>query len=257
MSDSRSEMQRPADELLGLCLDLRAWAEVHGAEHARLHTEQAQPLPAIPQPIAAPTHQDGPALLRLAEEVHNCRRCGLHQSRVKPVFGVGKEDAEIVFVGESPGHDEDLSGQILRGEAGFLFDRIIESVLGLTRSDVYLCNLVKCCPPEDRSPAPDEVASCGSFLWQQLSLLRPAVIVALGQVAARALLQSEEDLDHLRGTVHPCSNAVLLATYHPSDLLGGHGDKRKVFDDMKLLRRTYQQLTGRELPTPPSSGGQR
>jgi len=263
-----NEHLEPGDELLGLCLDLRAWAEVHGAESARLRTEQDHPLPAtqpvelVSSPASVPPEvspavsapQSTPSLERLQEQVQGCTQCKLHLKRTQAVFGCGDEQADIVFIGSGPEQDEDLEGVPFAGESGELLNRIIENVLGLQRSEVYLCNLVKCRPPGDRTPETDEVGTCSSFLWQQLDSLRPVIVVALGSFAAQTLLQSREDLGQLRGEAHAFRGAMLLATYHPADLLRDPGDKRKVFEDMKLLRNIYRERTGRELPTPPRQG---
>ncbi len=258
----------PGDELLDLCLDLRSWAEVHGAERACLRTEQDHPLPevehveSVSEQASAPPGLPAPAatieptqtLAQLREQLQGCTQCKLHHGRTQVVIGCGNEQADVVFVGAGPGQDEDLQGVPFLGESGDLLNRIIENVLGLQRSDVYICDLVKCRPPGDRAPETDEVETCSPFLWQQLDLVRPVVVVALGLAAAQTLLQSREGIAQLRGRVHPFRDAALLATYHPADLLRTPGDKRKVFDDMKLLRSTYLERTGRELPAPPKRG---
>jgi len=194
------------------------------------------------------------SLSELGRQLSDCTRCALHEHRNQVVFGTGSAAAEIVFVGEGPGRNEDLQGEPFVGDAGLLLNRIIENVLGLQRSDVYICNVVKCRPPGNRDPAPDEVSTCSPFLWQQLDFLKPVLVVALGRFAAQTLLQTSDGIGQLRGRVHPFRDAALLATYHPAYLLRNPADKRKVFDDMKLARRVFQERTGRDLPEPPQAG---
>ena len=166
------------------------------------------------------------------------------------MFGAGSPSADIVFVGEGPGYYEDQSGEPFVGKAGQLLDRIIENVLRLHRSDVYIANVVKCRPPDNRDPEPQEVAMCSPFLQRQLAILQPAVVVALGRFAANSLLGTATAIGRLRGTAHPLGGGSVVATYHPAYLLRNPEDKRKVFADMLLVRREYARIRGRELPPP-------
>jgi len=272
-----SEVQTPGDDLLALALDLRSWAEVHRSEHARPEPAAATELPAAAVDAAAaetsPTETTPPApdettqaaaaitslpaggtLVELGEALADCSRCKLHEQRTQVVFGTGSAEAEIVFVGEGPGRNEDLQGEPFVGDAGMLLDRIINNVLGLQSSDVYICNVVKCRPPGNRDPEADEIESCSPFLWQQLDLLQPVVVIALGRFAAPTLVPTKDSVGSLRGRAHPFRDAALLATYHPAYLLRNPGDKRKVFEDMKLVRQVFRERTGRDLPSPPQRG---
>jgi DNA polymerase len=253
------------DELLELALDLRRWVQVHQGDHARLRPAGEEVIPGPEPATAAATIDEAlptanhavptiSSLGALGESLRDCRLCTLHEQRTQVVFGCGSHSAEIVFVGEGPGRNEDIQGEPFVGEAGMLLDRILSGVLGLQRSDVYIANVVKCRPPGNRDPLPDEVSTCSPFLWQQLDFLEPVLVVALGRFAAQTLLQTSEGIGRLRGRVHPLGDIVLLATYHPAYLLRNPGDKRKVFEDMKLVRQVFQERTGRELPQPKDRG---
>ena len=187
-------------------------------------------------------------LAAVEQELGVCFRCKLHKRRTNIVFGVGAETADIVFVGEGPGYHEDRLGEPFVGKAGELLTRIIENVLRLRREDVYICNVVKCRPPNNRDPQPDEVAACSPFLWKQLDVMKPAVVVGLGRFAVQTLLQTTTAIGRLRGRVHPFRDACLVPTYHPAYLLRNPDDKRKVFQDMLLVRQEYERRTGRQLP---------
>jgi len=201
-----------------------------------------------------PRTADGPdlaapgTLAAVEEELGVCFRCKLHKRRTNIVFGVGSETADVVFVGEGPGYHEDRLGEPFVGKAGELLTRIIENVLRLRRQDVYICNVVKCRPPNNRDPQPDEVAACSPFLWKQLDVMKPAVVVGLGRFAVQTLLETTGAIGRLRGRVHPFRDACLVPTYHPAYLLRNPGDKRKVFQDMLLVRQEYEKRTGRALP---------
>ncbi len=178
------------------------------------------------------------------DEVKGCTRCGLSATRTKTVFGVGSPAARIMFVGEGPGHDEDVSGIPFVGRAGELLTKMIEAGMGLKRDDVYICNVIKCRPPNNRTPAPDEIASCKDYLWRQLEIIGPEVIVALGAPAAQTLLNTREGIGRLRGQWHDCypsGSALvgepipLLPTFHPAYLLRSPGEKKKAWEDLKLV----------------------
>ncbi len=177
-----------------------------------------------------------PSLAAIREDLGDCRRCKLHRlGRTQIVFGVGNPDADLMFVGEAPGHDEDVQGEPFVGRAGQLLTRIIEAI-GLKREDVYIANVIKCRPPENRNPEPDEVESCEPFLFRQVETIRPKVIVALGTFAARALLKTQEPISHLRGRVYLYGPAKLVPTFHPAFLLRSPDRKRDVWEDMKKVR---------------------
>ncbi|RLA80015.1 MAG: uracil-DNA glycosylase [Deltaproteobacteria bacterium] len=182
-------------------------------------------------------------LQRLAEEVRRCRCCPLHQTRKNPVPGEGNPRALLVFVGEAPGADEDLQGRPFVGRAGELLTRIIKA-MGLERQQVYITNILKCRPPQNRNPRPDEIRACIPFLWRQLEIIRPKLICALGTFAAQTLLETREKITRLRGRFHPWRGALLMPTYHPAFLLRNPQYKRDVWEDMKMVMAEYQKLTG-------------
>ncbi|HKW02123.1 MAG TPA: uracil-DNA glycosylase [Vicinamibacterales bacterium] len=167
-----------------------------------------------------------------------CTRCKLcKQGRSQVVFGVGNPKAELMFVGEAPGADEDRLGEPFVGRAGQLLTKIIETMFDCKRSDVYIANVIKCRPPENRNPEPDEIAVCEPFLNRQIELIGPRVIVALGTFAAKALLKTETPISRLRGRVHDFRGGIkLVATFHPAFLLRSPDRKRDVWEDMKKVR---------------------
>jgi len=177
------------------------------------------------------------ALDTIRKELGDCQRCGLAASRTKLAYGVGNPNARLVLVGEAPGREEDLKGEPFVGEAGQLLDRILLA-MGLQRQDVYLCNVLKCRPPHDRDPQPEEMASCEAFLLRQISAVRPQVIIGLGDFAVQSLLKSKESISRLRGAWQDYQGIPLMPTYHPAYLLRNPEGKRDVWEDMKeVLRR--------------------
>lgn len=170
----------------------------------------------------------------------DCRRCKLHKlGRKQIVFGVGNPDADLMFVGEAPGADEDEQGIPFVGRAGQLLTKIIEAI-GLTRDDVYIANVIKCRPPQNRNPEQDEVDTCEPFLFRQIDTIKPKVIVGLGTFAARALLRTMDPISRLRGRVYDYRGAKLIPTFHPAYLLRNPSSKREVWEDMKLVRALLQ-----------------
>ncbi|TSA44625.1 MAG: uracil-DNA glycosylase [Deltaproteobacteria bacterium] len=242
----------PREELLGLVRSL--------TERVRLDGELRKPLcylspgkagvempaAAAPQPVAGETE---PAVKRSGVEISaldpvlaelgDCRRCPLGALRHRLVFGEGNPGAELVFVGEAPGADEDAQGRPFVGRAGQLLTKII-AAMGLKREDVYICNILKCRPPGNRNPLPDEIAACEPFLIRQIEAIRPRVICALGGFAAQTLLKSDALISALRGRFHQYQGIPLMPTYHPAYLLRNPGAKKQVWEDvqaiMKLLR---------------------
>ncbi len=171
-----------------------------------------------------------------AEIGPDCSRCKLHTlGRRQVVFGVGNPSATLMFVGEAPGADEDIQGIPFVGRAGQLLTKIIEAI-GLTRDEVYIANVIKCRPPGNRNPEPDEVETCEPFLFRQIDTIRPRVIVALGKFAAQSLLRSTDPITRIRGREYTYRNAILMPTYHPAYLLRNPGAKREVWADMKRVR---------------------
>ena len=166
----------------------------------------------------------------------DCRRCKLHTlGRKRIVFGVGNPDADLMFVGEAPGADEDEQGIPFVGRAGQLLTKIIEAI-DLKRDDVYIANVIKCRPPQNRNPDPDEVDTCEPFLFRQIDAIKPRVIVALGKFAAQTLLRTMDPISRLRGRVYDYRGAKLIPTFHPAYLLRNPSSKREVWEDMKLAR---------------------
>jgi len=171
----------------------------------------------------------------LREAIGDCRRCKLAPHRSHVVFGVGNPRARLVFVGEAPGRDEDLRGEPFVGRAGQLLTEIITKGMRLRREDVYIANVIKCRPPENRNPEPDEVATCEPFLVRQLELIAPEVIVALGKFAAQTLLRTKTPITQLRGRWFDYHGIRLMPTFHPAYLLRNPGDKRLVWDDIQKV----------------------
>ena len=180
----------------------------------------------------------GPDSLPLIKEDigPDCSRCKLHTlGRKQVVFGVGNPDADLMFVGEAPGADEDLQGEPFVGRAGQLLTKIIEAI-NLRRDDVYIANVIKCRPPQNRNPEPDEVEQCEPFLFRQIDAIKPKVIVALGKFAAQCLLKTTDPITRIRGREYRYRDAILIPTYHPAYLLRNPSSKREVWEDMKRVR---------------------
>lgn len=181
-------------------------------------------------------------LLELNKTVQSCIKCqGLADKRTQTVFGSGSANAELVFVGEAPGYEEDKQGLPFVGEAGQLLTKMIEGIK-LKRSDVFICNVLKCRPPGNRNPNPDEVTNCSPYLWAQLEIIKPKLICALGRFAAQTLLKSTTSISQLRGSVHEANGYPVICTYHPAYLLRNPDDKQKAWEDLKFLRREFDRL---------------
>jgi DNA polymerase len=176
------------------------------------------------------------ALAAIRNDLGDCTRCKLHAlGRKQIVYGVGNPNADLMFVGEAPGADEDIQGEPFVGRAGQLLTKIIEAI-GLTRADVYIANVIKCRPPGNRNPEPDEVEQCEPFLFKQIDTIKPKVIVALGKFAAQSLLRTTDPITRLRGREYTYRDAILMPTYHPAYLLRTPSAKRDVWEDMKRVR---------------------
>jgi DNA polymerase len=217
----------------------------------------AQPPPAFPAPVEyhPRTHEARAAILaaslpvleQAATEIRECRKCGLCETRTNAVPGVGSARSGIVFVGEAPGADEDAQGEPFVGRAGQLLTRIIQAMedaklvpgVPLSRDTVYICNVLKCRPPENRNPLPHEIEQCSPYLIRQLEALKPRVICCLGKFAAELLLGIKGTIASLRGRVYTYAGAKLIVTYHPAACLRNPGYKRPVWEDMQLLAREY------------------
>jgi uracil-DNA glycosylase family 4 len=195
--------------------------------------------PVVELPPLAPV---GDTLARISADIGDCKRCGLCAQRSKIVFGSGNEQAKLVFVGEGPGADEDAQGLPFVGRAGQLLTQMIENTaskegIPIRRPDVYICNVVKCRPPENRTPLPDEMEICGQFLFRQLTAIRPKAICALGSTAAKALLATKDGVTRLRGKWHKWNEIPLIVTFHPSYLLRPYNQdaKREAWEDLKKV----------------------
>jgi len=175
----------------------------------------------------------------ICTDLGDCQRCRLAKERNRIVFGDGNPGAKLVFVGEGPGFEEDQQGKPFVGAAGQLLTRIIEAI-NLTRSQVYICNIIKCRPPGNRNPAPDEIKTCFPFLERQLAAIQPDIICALGTFAAQTLLQTTTSISRLRGRFHDYKGIKVLPTYHPAYLLRNPEKKRDVWEDMKMLMKEYR-----------------
>ena len=198
--------------------------------------------PALQAPVAEGAAPDTLGTIRL--DLGDCTRCKLHGlGRTQIVFGVGNPAAALMFVGEAPGADEDVQGEPFVGRAGQLLTKIIEAI-GLTRADVYIANVIKCRPPGNRNPEPDEVGQCEPFLFRQIDTIRPRVIVALGKFAAQSLLRTSEPITRLRGREFAYRDAILMPTYHPAYLLRTPSAKREVWEDMKRVRAILDDHAG-------------
>jgi len=192
--------------------------------------------------LLQPTNSNSEQLLKLRADIGDCQRCKLGKTRTKLVFGVGNPDARIVFVGEGPGKDEDLQGEPFVGKAGQLLTDIITKGMKMRREDVYICNVVKCRPPENRNPEPEEIDACEPFLAKQLEIVKPYVIVALGTFAAKTLLKTELPISKLRGKFHDYKGIKVMPTFHPSYLLRNPEAKKDVWEDIKMVLAEMNKL---------------
>lgn len=180
------------------------------------------------------------SLEELKKEVILCTKCSLFKTRTRIVFGAGSSKAKLMFVGEAPGMEEDLQGIPFVGRAGQLLTKIIES-MGLKRKDVYIANILKCRPPNNRNPLPTEILTCEEYLGKQIKLIKPKIICALGKFAAQTLLRSQESITRMRGKFSDYHGTRLMPTFHPAYLLRNPNDKRLVWEDMKKIRKELQK----------------
>jgi uracil-DNA glycosylase family 4 len=207
----------------------------------RVHVSQQQPSAAAVTTVVAPIAVSSSAVTAaralhvLSEHASGCVRCRLHESRTNVVFGEGSATADVVVVGEAPGQEEDRSGRPFVGRAGKLLDLLLMSA-GFPRDTVYICNVLKCRPPENRNPLPDEVAACASHLHGQLEAIAPKVLLAVGKFSAQLLAGSEDSIGRLRGRIHAYRGTPLIVTYHPAYLLRSPQMTRVAWQDFQLLR---------------------
>ncbi len=196
-------------------------------------------------PAPTPAAQSAVATLEeIRQEIGDCQRCKLCSGRTHIVFGVGNPKADLMFVGEAPGYDEDKEGIPFVGKAGKLLTRIIESMFEVKREEVYIANILKCRPPDNRDPEPDEVASCQNFLFQQIEAVDPKIVVTLGKYASQTLLETTTAISRLRGQFFKYRGRLLVPTFHPSYLLRNPSKKREVFYDMKAIRSRLEEMGG-------------
>jgi uracil-DNA glycosylase family 4 len=201
---------------------------------------QPSPVPPRPASLLPLDRPDDPlahlSLTELEAVAQQCTQCRLHQGRTHVVFGVGNPHAELMFAGEAPGREEDRQGEPFVGRAGQLLTRIIEAI-GLRRQDVYIANVIKCRPPNNRNPEADEIARCEPYLLRQIELVQPRLIVALGTFAAQTLLKTKQPISQLRGRFHLYQGVKLMPTFHPAFLLRNPDRKRAVWEDMQVVQR--------------------
>jgi len=235
---------RPAGERKAAPVPARA-----GAASVARPVAQAAPTPAavaaapVVEVVAAPDkpRTGGAGLKLLRDDIGDCKRCKLAPSRTNLVYGVGNPDADLVFVGEAPGADEDAQGEPFVGKAGQLLTKMIEA-MGYSRSDVYICNVLKCRPPGNRNPEPDEVASCEPFLKRQLAAIRPRMIVALGKFAAQCLLRDDTPITRMRGSLRSYEGIPLMPTLHPAYLLRDPSKKKLAWEDLKAVNAALARV---------------
>jgi uracil-DNA glycosylase family 4 len=188
---------------------------------------------------------EAPTLEEIRRELGDCKRCKLHRTRSTIVFGEGNKKAKLMFIGEGPGYDEDVQGRPFVGKAGQLLTKIIQSI-HLEREEVYITNIIKCRPPQNRNPEPDEIQSCHPFLQKQIQSIQPKMICALGTFAAQTLLSTDAKITSLRGRVFELGGIKVLPTYHPAYLLRNPERKREVWEDMKQISGWMAEEDGRD-----------
>jgi uracil-DNA glycosylase len=194
-------------------------------------------LPAFPNESWTATK----GLEELNNAINTCMKCGLGKTRIKFVFGVGNPKADVVVVGEAPGADEDEKGEPFVGRAGQLLNKILEAVQ-FKREEVFICNILKCRPPNNRDPQTDEIDCCEPYLWKQLEIIKPKMILCAGRIAGQSLLKTNSSLTLLRGKVHDYRGIPLMVTYHPAALLRNPNWKRPCWEDMQQFRKLYDEM---------------
>jgi len=217
-------MEKIKKELREIIRSVKAYMEaqeVAGIEEFYL-SNKVKPLP------------EAKLLEKLRQEVHRCRRCPLYETKINPVFGEGNPQAKLVFVGEAPGREEDIQGLPFVGRAGALLTKIIEA-MGFKRKDVYICNILKCRPPQNRNPLPSEIAVCQDYIRQQLEIINPKIICCLGKFACSALLNRDFSITKLRGRFQDFCGIKVMPTFHPAYLLRNPQAKRLVWEDMQEI----------------------
>lgn len=215
----------------------------HPPPRAATSTKLPQAAPKLPQSLAE-KGCGSESLVAVREDLGVCTRCKLHGGRTNLVFGTGSPTAEVMFVGEGPGAEEDLQGEPFVGRAGQLLTKMI-AAMGFRREDVYIANVVKCRPPGNRNPEPDEIQACEGFLRRQIAAIRPKVIVALGKFAAQTLLRDETPISRLRGRWAEYEGVRLMPTFHPAYLLRSPEEKKKAWEDLQLVMKELGRSVSR------------
>ncbi len=216
----------------------RAYLDALGID-VWLPRDQADPEPDVSDATIASGDMDWDTL---RATIAACTRCPLHQSRTQTVFGVGSADPDWMIIGEAPGAEEDRRGEPFVGRSGKLLDEMLRAI-GQSRDSVFIANILKCRPPNNRDPEPEESAECRGYLERQIELLRPKIILAVGRIAAHLLLDTDTPVGQLRGSVHKLGNTPLVVTYHPAYLLRSPSQKRKAWDDLCLAERVMLEAS--------------
>ena len=227
--------------------------ELHGRKHVEAESERGATTrcgprrsassPELSERSVRAERRPADALNEIRDDLGECTRCRLHEGRTHLVFGTGNPRARLMFVGEAPGQDEDEQGLPFVGRAGQLLTKMIES-MGLNREEVYIANVLKCRPPGNRPPRPDEVATCGPFLRRQIASIHPDVLCTLGSFAAQAVLRREEKISAIRGKFFLVDGVTVLPTYHPAYLLRNPGEKRTVWEDLQKIMAVLKKAEG-------------
>jgi DNA polymerase len=198
-------------------------------------------LPSFGKGPGEPSQSEVLTLEEIKKELGDCKRCKLHRTRRTIVFGEGNKKAKLMIIGEGPGYDEDVQGRPFVGKAGQLLTKILQSI-SLQREEVYITNIVKCRPPQNRNPEPDEIQSCSPFLMKQIDVIRPKIICALGTFSAQTLLKTNTKITALRGRFYDMAGIKVLPTYHPAYLLRNPDKKREVWEDMKQIAQRMKEI---------------
>jgi uracil-DNA glycosylase family 4 len=216
--------------------DAKDLASRKGKDRHPAGEEALEKLKSISEPWVGATTLD-----ELNGMICTCMKCPLGATRNNFVFGVGNPHADVVLIGEAPGAEEDAQGEPFVGRAGQLLNKILEAV-GMIREEVYICNIIKCRPPENREPLPSEMETCVPYLWKQLDLIKPKIILCLGRVSAQMLLKTNDGLNKLRGKVFDYQGSKVLITYHPAALLRNPAWKRPTWEDMQFFKKIYDEM---------------
>ena len=250
-------MRDPRQQAYLKALDIDIWvrrgeyipdvAAVSPGGQKQLGTDRSLDMSMASDPVAEMPDIGKLAWPELAQRVANCQLCELHATRKQAVFGIGNQQADWLVIGEAPGADEDRQGEPFVGRAGQLLNAMLKAI-GLTREEVYIANILKCRPPNNRDPRPEEAACCSPYLQRQIELIQPRLILALGRIAAQRLLQTNTSLARLRGQVHmlDTSGTPVIVTYHPAYLLRSPAEKRKAWQDLQFAQRFVMQATAGE-----------